>query len=393
MLSRRPSLNHVRFILPNAPVQPVSLNMGMPMPSWFDITTLEDISEAEDERGLLKSSGEINRLIQAEIDGSAEGLGGKGIEAGRVVVGGFSQVSGGAGRSEPASKAEASTSRAGNSIVKVTSSSSAIADAAKALLQSFSGSAGSDGSRGIRKGSILGVGVDIMHRPRLASLLRRQERRLRSPVDSAVSMRHFARRILCQVEADELSALSKATTIPLGSLEQWLAVRCVSLPTCHDVQTRSQKLRCPLSPASVLSQMDGKGGGVQGSVSTSARSLVRLEGQQRRGRGEGRQKAADSILGGKQEPFGECLRWREAPPQRQSRWRIRNILCCSRRCRRRRSNTAQSHLIPFGAVPCIPAPLRSLLMLIYPHRSPMPSFPRILSSITSILLRAAQSHT
>ncbi|PWN17878.1 Phospholipase/carboxylesterase [Microstroma glucosiphilum] len=91
MLSRRPSLNHVRFILPNAPVQPVSLNMGMPMPSWFDITTLEDISEAEDERGLLKSSSEINRLIQAEIDGSAEGLGGKGIEAGRVVVGGFSQ--------------------------------------------------------------------------------------------------------------------------------------------------------------------------------------------------------------------------------------------------------------------------------------------------------------
>lgn len=29
MLSRRPSLKHVRFVLPNAPVQPVSLNMGM----------------------------------------------------------------------------------------------------------------------------------------------------------------------------------------------------------------------------------------------------------------------------------------------------------------------------------------------------------------------------
>jgi predicted esterase len=29
MLSRRPALKHVRFILPNSPVQPVSLNMGM----------------------------------------------------------------------------------------------------------------------------------------------------------------------------------------------------------------------------------------------------------------------------------------------------------------------------------------------------------------------------
>lgn len=36
MLSARPSLRHVRFVLPNAPIQPVSLNMGMPMPSWFD---------------------------------------------------------------------------------------------------------------------------------------------------------------------------------------------------------------------------------------------------------------------------------------------------------------------------------------------------------------------
>lgn len=36
MLSRRPSLQHVRFVLPTAPVQPVSINMGMKMTSWFD---------------------------------------------------------------------------------------------------------------------------------------------------------------------------------------------------------------------------------------------------------------------------------------------------------------------------------------------------------------------
>lgn len=93
MLSRRPSLRHVRFVLPNAPVQPVTLNMGMSMPSWFDITTLEDISGSEDEKGLLKSAGEIKKLVQAEVDGTGDGLNGHKIPAERVVVGGFSQVS------------------------------------------------------------------------------------------------------------------------------------------------------------------------------------------------------------------------------------------------------------------------------------------------------------
>ena len=30
-------LDHIKFVLPTAPTQPVSLNMGMPMPSWYDI--------------------------------------------------------------------------------------------------------------------------------------------------------------------------------------------------------------------------------------------------------------------------------------------------------------------------------------------------------------------
>ena len=36
MLSERPRLRHVRFLLPNAPIVPVTLNGGMRMPSWFD---------------------------------------------------------------------------------------------------------------------------------------------------------------------------------------------------------------------------------------------------------------------------------------------------------------------------------------------------------------------
>ncbi|KAJ1030758.1 hypothetical protein NDA18_001994 [Ustilago nuda] len=91
MLSQRPSLSHVRFVLPNAPIQPVSLNMGMPMPSWFDILALDDLSGAEDEAGLLKSTDEIKKLIKAENDGTAQGLDGQQIPSGRIVVGGFSQ--------------------------------------------------------------------------------------------------------------------------------------------------------------------------------------------------------------------------------------------------------------------------------------------------------------
>jgi len=33
---------HVKFILPTAPTQPVTLNMGMPMPSWYDIEGLDE---------------------------------------------------------------------------------------------------------------------------------------------------------------------------------------------------------------------------------------------------------------------------------------------------------------------------------------------------------------
>jgi hypothetical protein len=31
---------HVKWAFPNAPVQPVSCNMGMKMPSWFDLPTI-----------------------------------------------------------------------------------------------------------------------------------------------------------------------------------------------------------------------------------------------------------------------------------------------------------------------------------------------------------------
>ncbi|TIC28091.1 hypothetical protein E3Q11_01956 [Wallemia mellicola] len=78
------SLPHVKFILPHAPSQPVTLNGGMSMPSWFDLTSLT-LEGTDDEDGLLKSSSELNKLITAEVD--------NGIPSDRIVIGGFSQGS------------------------------------------------------------------------------------------------------------------------------------------------------------------------------------------------------------------------------------------------------------------------------------------------------------
>jgi predicted esterase len=49
------------------------------------------VSGTEDEEGMTKSANAIKALMDAEIDGSAEGLNGKGIQSNRIVVGGFSQ--------------------------------------------------------------------------------------------------------------------------------------------------------------------------------------------------------------------------------------------------------------------------------------------------------------
>ncbi|KAE8206340.1 hypothetical protein CF335_g1966 [Tilletia laevis] len=83
MLSARPKLRNVRFVLPHAPSQPVTLNAGMRMPSWFDIYSLDNINGTEDERGLLESKDRISKLIDNEIS--------QGVPANRIVVGGFSQ--------------------------------------------------------------------------------------------------------------------------------------------------------------------------------------------------------------------------------------------------------------------------------------------------------------
>jgi len=73
---------NVKYILPHAPIQPVSLNGGMKMRSWHDIKSLNTV-DASDFKGLDDSKKLVEDLIAAEVS--------SGTPASRIVLGGFSQ--------------------------------------------------------------------------------------------------------------------------------------------------------------------------------------------------------------------------------------------------------------------------------------------------------------
>jgi len=72
----------VRYVFPNAPQIPVTINGGFVMPAWYDIRAA-DLANREDEGGLRASQAEIERLIAHEIA--------RGVPASRIVLAGFSQ--------------------------------------------------------------------------------------------------------------------------------------------------------------------------------------------------------------------------------------------------------------------------------------------------------------
>ncbi|KAF2116673.1 acyl-protein thioesterase 1 [Lophiotrema nucula] len=81
---RRSKFEEVKFVFPNAPNIPITLNMGMRMPGWYDIKSLSDLaSREEDETGIIRSRDYFHSLVDQEVA--------DGIPANRVVVGGFSQ--------------------------------------------------------------------------------------------------------------------------------------------------------------------------------------------------------------------------------------------------------------------------------------------------------------
>jgi len=79
---RLPTGLSLRFVFPHAPVQPVTINGGMSMRSWYDIRSFDSDGRA-DRDGLLKSSAFLEELIGLEIE--------RGIEPDRIVIAGFSQ--------------------------------------------------------------------------------------------------------------------------------------------------------------------------------------------------------------------------------------------------------------------------------------------------------------
>ena len=77
-----PGSMNVRFIFPHAPMIPVTINQGFVMRAWYDITTA-DIASRADEEGIFKSVDQVNALVDEQINA--------GIAADRIVLAGFSQ--------------------------------------------------------------------------------------------------------------------------------------------------------------------------------------------------------------------------------------------------------------------------------------------------------------
>jgi phospholipase/carboxylesterase len=77
-----PSSMAVRFVFPNAPEIPITINGGYVMPGWYDITDLA-LDRKIDATQLIASAEQIRLLIDREID--------RGIPSHRIVLAGFSQ--------------------------------------------------------------------------------------------------------------------------------------------------------------------------------------------------------------------------------------------------------------------------------------------------------------
>lgn len=75
-------LPSARFVLPQAPTQPVTINGGWAMPSWYDILAMSP-ARAIDHEQLEASARQVIALIEAQRD--------SGIDPARIVLAGFSQ--------------------------------------------------------------------------------------------------------------------------------------------------------------------------------------------------------------------------------------------------------------------------------------------------------------
>jgi phospholipase/carboxylesterase len=72
----------LRFVFPHAPVRPITINGGMAMRAWYDISGME-IAQRQDEPGIRASIRLLGELIEREIA--------RGVAAKDILIAGFSQ--------------------------------------------------------------------------------------------------------------------------------------------------------------------------------------------------------------------------------------------------------------------------------------------------------------
>ena len=72
----------LRFIFPQAPTRPITINGGHEMPGWYDIA-MNELERKPDEAGIRESQAAIDALIEREIA--------RGISADKIILAGFSQ--------------------------------------------------------------------------------------------------------------------------------------------------------------------------------------------------------------------------------------------------------------------------------------------------------------
>jgi len=78
----RPHWPAIRFVFPHAPMQPITINNGVPMRAWYDIVSMDFRSRA-DASGVDASVRALDALIDAEVA--------RGIPVERILLAGFSQ--------------------------------------------------------------------------------------------------------------------------------------------------------------------------------------------------------------------------------------------------------------------------------------------------------------
>jgi phospholipase/carboxylesterase len=78
----RPGERAWRFVFPNAPIRPVTLNGGMRMRAWYDMKGL-DRAALEDPADFISTDAALRELIERETL--------RGVPSHRIVLGGFSQ--------------------------------------------------------------------------------------------------------------------------------------------------------------------------------------------------------------------------------------------------------------------------------------------------------------